>query len=199
VLVSKKIFRMSGPVVTIGFILLIPSVLGMAAAALMFFGVISYNGTESSSAIPAVATIQEDDDTHWRRICISTHTDSKTTITVTEQEQYCECSLSELKAGNPLKDATHVCAQRLANNTLSALDQDTQTLYSNLIGNDVSPTVTTRETPQQGNSSLFHIVGGTVAVALGIASFVGGLLGWLLVMKKRVLQCSVCGAAVNAS
>jgi hypothetical protein len=25
------------------------------------------------------------------------------------------------------------------------------------------------------------------------------LLGWLLVMKKRVLQCDLCGAVVNAS
>jgi hypothetical protein len=32
-----------------------------------------------------------------------------------------------------------------------------------------------------------------------IASLVGGLLGWLLVMKKRVLQCSTCRAVVNAS
>ena len=37
------------------------------------------------------------------------------------------------------------------------------------------------------------------AIVLGITSFVGGLLGWLLVMKKRVLQCSVCRATVSAS
>jgi hypothetical protein len=40
--------------------------------------------------------------------------------------------------------------------------------------------------------------GGFIA-AFGVASFVGGLLGWLLVMKKRVIQCSNCGAVVNAS
>jgi hypothetical protein len=28
---------------------------------------------------------------------------------------------------------------------------------------------------------------------------VSGLLGWLLVMRKSVLQCDVCGAVVNAS
>ena len=38
-----------------------------------------------------------------------------------------------------------------------------------------------------------------IVIAIGIACFVGGLLGWLLVMKKRVLQCPVCGAVVNAS
>lgn len=40
---------------------------------------------------------------------------------------------------------------------------------------------------------------GTIAIFVGISSFVGGLLGWLLVMKKRVLQCAVCGATVTAS
>ena len=30
-------------------------------------------------------------------------------------------------------------------------------------------------------------------------SFVGGLLGWLLVMKKSVLKCTHCGAVVATS
>lgn len=38
-----------------------------------------------------------------------------------------------------------------------------------------------------------------VAAGLALASFVGGLLGWLLVMKKNVLQCTHCSAVVNAS
>ena len=46
-------------------------------------------------------------------------------------------------------------------------------------------------------------VGGGFAVILSIigivASFVGGLLGWLLIMKKKVLQCTSCQAVVNAS
>jgi membrane associated rhomboid family serine protease len=43
------------------------------------------------------------------------------------------------------------------------------------------------------------VLGGGLSIATAIASVVGGLVGWLLVMKKRVLQCSVCGAVVNAS
>ena len=39
----------------------------------------------------------------------------------------------------------------------------------------------------------------SLSVALGISFFVTGLLGWLLIMKKRILKCSVCGAVVNAS
>jgi len=38
-----------------------------------------------------------------------------------------------------------------------------------------------------------------IVIAIGIACFVSGLLGWLLVMRKRILQCPVCGAVVNAS
>ncbi|MGP8155935.1 MAG: hypothetical protein ACLQMT_03630 [Candidatus Acidiferrales bacterium] len=45
----------------------------------------------------------------------------------------------------------------------------------------------------------FQVIGGAFAIFWGVAFFVGGLLGWLLVMKKRVLQCSVCGATVSAS
>jgi hypothetical protein len=39
----------------------------------------------------------------------------------------------------------------------------------------------------------------TIVFAVGILSFVGGLLGWLLIMKKLVLRCSACGATVSAS
>lgn len=42
------------------------------------------------------------------------------------------------------------------------------------------------------------IVGG-IFIMFGVASLVGGLLGWLLVMKKDILKCSHCGAVVAAS
>lgn len=32
-----------------------------------------------------------------------------------------------------------------------------------------------------------------------IVSLCGGLLGWILTMKKRVLQCTVCKATISAS
>lgn len=38
-----------------------------------------------------------------------------------------------------------------------------------------------------------------LAIIFGIASFVSGIFGWLLVMKKKILQCSACGAVVSAS
>ncbi|MGH9583086.1 MAG: hypothetical protein ACRD4O_09150 [Bryobacteraceae bacterium] len=48
-------------------------------------------------------------------------------------------------------------------------------------------------------SGLGIMHGSEFAIVLGIGSFVGGLLGWLLVMRKRVLQCSLCRAVINAS
>lgn len=94
---KKKVYRMSGPVVAIGFIFLIPSIIGIIFSAVMFFGVIA--------------------------------------------------------GGN-------------------AADSFSQTAVG---------------------------IGAGMAVLFGIASSVGGLVGWLLVMKKSVLQCSFCGAVVNAS
>ena len=36
-------------------------------------------------------------------------------------------------------------------------------------------------------------------VYIGISCFVFGVVGWLLIMKKHVLQCVYCGAVVNAA
>src|ERR1700735_2664083 len=50
-----------------------------------------------------------------------------------------------------------------------------------------------------GSSDAASIIGGGIFVVTGVFSFLGGLVGWLLVMKKNVLQCSNCMAVVNAS
>lgn len=43
------------------------------------------------------------------------------------------------------------------------------------------------------------VFAGMGAIGWALAAFMGGLLGWLLVMKKRVLRCSKCGAVISAS
>lgn len=44
------------------------------------------------------------------------------------------------------------------------------------------------------------VLGATFTFGLaGIGAFVAGLLGWLLVMKKTVLQCDECDATTPAS
>jgi hypothetical protein len=187
-LLPKKIFRMSGPVVAIGFILLIPSVLGMIAAGLMFFGVIAASGIGLSHNTNTSADIE------FRRACINVP-ESDTAVPITQREQYCECTLIEYKATNSVPHAREVCSRRLQGNMLADVDEETHHLYTSLVGFD-SP-----RNNVAADTSIFGlgILGSTFAIALGIASFVGGLLGWLLVMKKRVLQCSTCGATVSAS
>lgn len=43
------------------------------------------------------------------------------------------------------------------------------------------------------------LTGGLVSLGLIAISFVGGLLGFLLIRKKTILQCSNCGAVTPAS
>lgn len=47
-------------------------------------------------------------------------------------------------------------------------------------------------------ATAFAGIGSIAFVYIGIFCFVSGLLGWLLIMKKYVLQCGYCGAVVNA-
>ncbi len=146
---------MSGPVVFIGFVFLIPSVLGMIVAGLMFFGIVSSGVSDVTRARnEAIAQMRAND--------------------VPE-------SVISTVIANPELDA-NTLMDRVSMAQLSWIKDAQEKIRT---GNVSS-----------GAGILF---GGGFAIVLGIASFVGGLLGWLLVMRKRVLQCSVCRAIVNAS
>ena len=155
VLVPKKIYRMSGPVVVVGYILLIPSILGMSFSFLVFFGVIIAGGSEASRARSEAITEMR-------------HADVPEPIISAVIE-------------NPDLDTTALM-DRVSMYQLSWIDDAQKKLRS--------------ANTQAGLGAMF---GGGLALVIGIACFVGGLLGWLLVMKKRVLQCSVCKATVSAS
>ena len=43
------------------------------------------------------------------------------------------------------------------------------------------------------------VIGGGIGIFLAVILFIGGLLGWLLVMKKKVLYCTNCSAVVPAA
>jgi hypothetical protein len=154
---TRKKFRMSAPVVVIGFIVLIPSILGICASVLILLGVTVAGGSASNRVRNQAVT-----------------------------------SMRNNSVPEPIISAV-----------LAGQDQE----VDRLMDNDETPEVQrswVRDAQEKirgtnATAGIGILVGGGFAGALGIASFVGGLLGFLLVMRKRVLQCSFCGAVVNAS
>lgn len=272
---------MSGPVVVIGFILLIPSILGMTASGLILLGVLTYGGAQNQQTSVSAQSPAGDFDISFRRACIERASNK---ISLRINERYCECALEAYRATNSVDAAKTECEAEvqaeLQNGTPGAVASDVEDLYDTLIeqgspsyntdiffirgcmkrGDGASPmsgnigipaqqycqcelnetksgkslidaqqacigafpeisletqsiyhrlsqvpasrNASMPAQPQSSNTwlvELLHIAGSGFAVVLGIGSFVSGLLGWLLVMKKRVLQCSVCGATVSAA
>ena len=153
-LIKCKQYRMSTPVVIIGYILLVPSILGIIT------GIVAFILTSTSVADVTSALNQT----------------SSQILT---------------NAGVP-KDII-------------------DTVNS---GTTLSPDQLAKLTPQQkqavdsatiGKSAVCCGLGivaslaGFGALGAALISFIGGLLGWILIMKKRVLQCHKCGAVVAAS
>jgi len=215
-LVPQKVFRMSGPVVAIGFILLIPSILGMIVAALMFFGVFAYNGENASNSSVESALTQSQDyrprpDDNNRSVCAtavieSVQRESGALPTLSSVVQTCECAVGAMKQGTFTSDTTDACAKRSLHGDFPPPDHKTEFPYVQVYKSYSDPlgyqdALARAKTPDQATTqgvSWFRLFGGTFAIFIGIASFVGGLLGWLLVMRKRVLKCSLCGATVSA-
>jgi hypothetical protein len=145
---------MSRPVVVIGFILLIPSVLGMLYGILMLFATGASDSQTYAARerdIRARLVAQDVPEPIIAKVVASKPVGSAELVSLTSQQQ------------SAVHDAE-----------LSALDRKIGAGAATIIA---------------GGFSMFVIV----------VSFVGGLLGWLLIMRKRVLQCDRCGAIVPAS
>jgi hypothetical protein len=195
---SKSVFRMSGPVVAIGFILLVPSVIGVTFSALTLLGFNAVltgveSGTNASESISR--PYQSDFDAGFRKSCAATaRRNSQAMGTYASQglvEQFCECSMASFKETGSTTIAAQTCVEKMNYGTLEPLSPNVDAFYSS-------------DTPRRASVAPIanlgvRVFGSGFIIAVGIASFVGGLLGWLLVMRKRVLQCDVCGAVVNAS
>jgi len=153
-MIKRKRFRMSGPVLVIGFILLIPSVLGMLFGILMLV-LTSAAGTQTSA---------------------SSARDIRARLVAQEVP---ESLIAEVVASKPVENAELVS---LTSQQRSAVHDAQLSASAQKVGGGVATVVA-------GGFSLFVIV----------MSFLGGLLGWLLIMRKRVLQCVHCGAIVPAS
>jgi hypothetical protein len=186
----KSVYRMSGPAVIIGYILLIPSILGIAFSALLLLGILSFPANNFNAKSPAQTAF----DRNFRQSCSRQFKASRTAIglpaTQSIAEQFCECSLSEFKTTQLASQAAQTCIERAQNEGLPSPTLEIDELYSNRV--KATP-------PNEALLGFFRLVGSVSAITMGVFSFVGGLLGWLLVMKKRILQCDTCEAAVSAS
>ena len=87
--------------------------------------------------------------------------------------------ITELQAGNPPSTAAK---QRLDGDQAAAVSAAETELGA-----------------RAGAVGCLGACGTGMAATIAVLSFIGGLLGWLLVMKKRVLVCSACTAVTNAS
>ena len=168
-LIPRTKFRMSPPVVAIGFLLLIPSVVGIAGSLAILgasasLGSATHQGPSSSARNTAVRNLLQYDVPrnvinavvvgderaidNWLHRDINTH--GRVTYMQEEAVRRAQAELRQDSSGSHIEAAA-------------------------------------------------RLFGGVSSVVLGLISFVGGLLGWLLVMRKRVLQCGLCGAVVGAS
>ena len=206
----RSVFRMSSPVVAIGFILLIPSVVGILYSAFLFLGINTaflgvnahlLGGSHSRSTVSS-HLFQSSYDANFRRSCAGAvrqkYAEAGAYVTEQRIEQYCECALSTVKQTGSEVEAAQTCLQRAQDGTLDRLGRGVDMFYASDSPIETS-SVEASPTAVAGANTPVAFLRSGFAVALGIGSFVGGLLGWLLVMKKRVLQCDVCGAVVNAS
>ncbi len=148
---TRKTFRMSGPVVVIGFILLIPSVLGM------LFGIFMLFITGAASTQTSVSGERK----------------------IRAAQDVPEPIIAEVIAKKSVGNAE---LESLSPEKQSAIHDAQLSASAQRVGAGAATVIV-------GGFSLFIVV----------ASFVGGLLGWLLMMRKRVLQCVRCGAVVAAS
>lgn len=153
-LLKKKQYRMSGVVVFIGYILLIPS----------FFGIL----ISSFFLISAVLFTEITDG------AIETQAETK----------LIEADIPEL-----------ISEQILNSEPVSEKDLDTLLPEQRQIIDEVIRELSVANTVGAVGGVFF----GGISIFMFIISIVGGLLGWLLVMKKKVLQCAICGAATPIS
>jgi hypothetical protein len=150
----KKKYRLSGIVVAIGYILLIPSVLGMLFSIFLLF------------ATGKAAT------------------DTTSGISDSAKKQLREAGISE-----PIVQKV-VSSQTLTDTEKAGLTREQSITIESIQSSITAGSI--------GAGAGTAIAGG-VSVFLFVVSLVGGLLGWLLIMKKRILQCNNCGAVTAAS
>ncbi len=190
ILSRKTAFRLRGPLVVIGFLLLIPSFLGVVACVSMLIGInadIVSSESAQSRQTAADATFRRNCARDVRRSVRAGGLESSQVLT----EEYCECALATFNETKSDALAAKECGERAQDGTLGVPAQEVDVVYA---ADDADGTRSTAR-PQ----FLLGSVSSALLVGLGISFFFAGLLGWLFIRKKQVLRCSACDAVVNAS
>lgn len=153
-LVKRKVYRMSSPVVVIGYLLLIPSILGILFGGLMLVTTVVAGGTSANSSEKEIRN-------------------ELVAQAVPEQ----------------------IIREVLSGKTIPVGENSSLTLRQQLAVKNAASEVTGGAI----GTGAGLLLGGAFSFGIAIFSFVFGLLGWLLIMRKKVLQCTHCQAVVAAS
>lgn len=151
-LVSR--YRLSGPVVVIGWLLLVPSFVGMT------FGLVC--------------------------LAIALMTAGETTKVVKR------LSVERLQAANIPDEIIEALVNR---KEISPEQKEMLSENQRRIVDSQNPSINA----MQFGTGFGVAISGGIALAIFLSSFVSGLIGWLLVMRKRVLVCGFCCAVWPAS
>ena len=166
---QTRIRRMSNPVVVIGFILLIPSVVFT-----LIFGGCTILGSIGTGGA-AVEAAEEVSTLHENAVRILTdigyNTEEAETILTTESHLFGVTDTSKYSE-----------AQLEAVTKALELESESTAIAAGA-----------------GLGTAAAGFGAFIGVVLTIGSFVSGLLGWILIMKKNVLKCGSCSAIVDAA
>ena len=156
-LLSRRMYRLSGPAVVIGYIFLIPAIFGILLGILFFVG----------SCGAAATTTTDSPDVVER------------TRTKLEQAGIPESMILTVLDGKSVPERERLGLS--GDQRKALLDGTVEILAPKMV---------------KGAGA---VLAGGFSFFLILVSFTGGLLGWILTMKKRVLKCTSCGATVAAS
>ena len=56
---------------------------------------------------------------------------------------------------------------------------------------------TAQSEPEQAGAAIGFVIGFGFSTFIGVISLVGGLLGWLLLLNRRVYRCLRCGSIIE--
>jgi hypothetical protein len=177
----KKVHRMSGPAVLIGYILLIPSILGiLGGASMAALSVAGGAAVMDEEQVNLDLLRTQNEQTLSAMYLTDIGVDNKLAAAIVHSRQVTSEQEAQLDFMQSARAREVIRWVRTPQNEALQHYEDMQAL-----GNAGAAL----------GSGMGVMFGGGVAVV----SLVSGLLGYLLVMKKKVLTCDTCSATIAAS